>query len=522
MKTSRRRENPLWFILLTAAASAAGCGDSSADGSRVDAPRPNTPVEGRAGADGKVCPEPSGLLPETGPESVVGNGTSESCTEDVLRQQLGAGGRVRFNCGPALHTITLSRPYYVAQDVTIDGGGRIALSGGKRVRIFDGGSVGVTLRLANITLRDGLSESDGAAGVHLGWNRNIVAVNTTFVNNVNTVLNTERTGGAVALHSGRGTFVNCVFRDNSGRMGAGINNLLSDLTVINSTFINNTPPAAITNQSVGGGIYIDGGYVLQISDERRGKITICGSRFENNTGAQGGALFYCGYGEDRATISRSSFIGNHAPGGQGGGIWNGCNAQLDITASTLAGNDGARYGGAIWSDSKLDKLLTITSSTLVDNHAQGTDALGGAIWADSKQRIRLRDVTIARNSAEGYGGGPAGGLIDAKNTIIAYNTAGNRYNIKHACGTQFVSSSNNIQFPNRVGNLNDPNNTLCHPDIVIADPALEDLAENGGPTQTVATRAGSPAVDKGEGCELTDQRGQSRVRACDIGAFEQQ
>jgi len=514
MKTSRRREFHRWLFLLTAAASAAGCGDSDR-GSPLD-----VPVEGRAGADGKVCPEPSGLLPETGPESVVGNGTPGSCTEAALRQQFDVGGRVRFDCGSALHTITLSRPYYVAKDVTIDGGGRIALSGGKRIRLFDGGSAGVTLRLANITLRDGfVSEGDGAAGVHLGWNRHLVAVNTTFVNHVNTVGGgTERSGGAVSLHSARGTFVNCVFRDNTGKLGGGINNLLSDLTVINSTFTNNTPPSAVTSQSVGGGIFVDGAYALQTADARRGKITICGSRFENNTGAQGGAIFYCGYGEDRATISRSSFIDNHAPGGQGGGIWNGCTGRLDITASTLAGNDGARYGGAIWSDGD---GLTVTSSTLVDNHAQGDNALGGAIYAEPNNPVRLRDVTIARNSAEGYGGGLSGGKIDAKNTLIAYNTARNPYNIKHACATTFVSSSNNIQFPDRVGNLSDPNNTLCHGGILIADPALEELAENGGPTPTVATRAGSAAVDKGEGCERTDQRGQPRTRACDIGAFEQ-
>ena len=52
------------------------------------------------------------------------------------------------------------------------------------------------------------------------------------------------------------------------------------------------------------------------------------------------------------------------------------------------------------------------------------------------------------------------------------------------------------------------------------------LQDNGGPTKTLALRAGSPALDKvppgGAGCTATDQRGIARPQgpACDIGAFE--
>jgi hypothetical protein len=63
-----------------------------------------------------------------------------------------------------------------------------------------------------------------------------------------------------------------------------------------------------------------------------------------------------------------------------------------------------------------------------------------------------------------------------------------------------------------------------------ANPELEQLANNGGPTQTIAVEATSPAIDQGPAfplvCPATDQRGDPRPdnseSACDIGAFELQ
>jgi aspartate kinase len=65
-------------------------------------------------------------------------------------------------------------------------------------------------------------------------------------------------------------------------------------------------------------------------------------------------------------------------------------------------------------------------------------------------------------------------------------------------------------------------------DTIGGDPMLAPLADNGGPTQTHALLAGSPAIDTGSNIARldTDQRGGSYVRvagaAPDIGAFEAQ
>lgn len=65
----------------------------------------------------------------------------------------------------------------------------------------------------------------------------------------------------------------------------------------------------------------------------------------------------------------------------------------------------------------------------------------------------------------------------------------------------------------------------CSPitsDKIVGDALLGALAGNGGPTQTHALLAGSPAIDAGNNavCAATDQRGVARDAACDVGAYE--
>ena len=54
------------------------------------------------------------------------------------------------------------------------------------------------------------------------------------------------------------------------------------------------------------------------------------------------------------------------------------------------------------------------------------------------------------------------------------------------------------------------------------DPRLGLLQDNGGPTDTEALLAGSPAIDGGDTCGALDQRGTTRPRgsSCDIGPYE--
>jgi hypothetical protein len=60
--------------------------------------------------------------------------------------------------------------------------------------------------------------------------------------------------------------------------------------------------------------------------------------------------------------------------------------------------------------------------------------------------------------------------------------------------------------------------------LIGLDPLLGPSGNYGGSTQTTALLPGSPAIDAGNACLTTDQRGvaRPRVAACDIGAFESQ
>jgi hypothetical protein len=65
------------------------------------------------------------------------------------------------------------------------------------------------------------------------------------------------------------------------------------------------------------------------------------------------------------------------------------------------------------------------------------------------------------------------------------------------------------------------NGAPCTSGIVVAEPLLGDLSEQGGATKTIPHQAGSPAIDAGEGCSDPDQRGQPRNGVFDLGAFEE-
>ncbi|WP_345309022.1 choice-of-anchor Q domain-containing protein [Candidatus Villigracilis saccharophilus] len=87
-----------------------------------------------------------------------------------------------------------------------------------------------------------------------------------------------------------------------------------------------------------------------------------------------------------------------------------------------------------------------------------------------------------------------------------------------------VTAKNNLieavgAFSNACGLTNGVNGN-----IIGSDPLLGPLANNGGPTQTMALLSGSPAINAGDDadCEATDQRGVTRPQGshCDIGAYE--
>jgi hypothetical protein len=472
------------------------------------------------------CPGAVEPLTPLGTTETVGSGTPESCTEDALRAAvasltaLDGGGTVLFNCGAAQHTITLSRALDVDGKLMIDGNRLITLSGGGVDRILNLANYS-ELVVERITLRDGRTDQSGGA-IHHPWYGTLQVIDVTFANNHAAQSEGEIGGGAIFAGGLSQVIVSgCEFVGNSASNGGGMLNRGSTLTVVNTVFRDNEATSYNADGGQygnGGGLYIDGMAYEDVGPA--GDFHLCGSVFYNNAAKQhGSAVFGYFYAGTTAYIDRSEFDHNSftgSPAGSGG-LYHAV-VPLYLTNSTFSNNTALQgHGAAIQMESSAGTEVYASSCTFYNNQAQGN---AGAIFA-SNSPLHVTNCTFARNKAD-YA--PAifkgqTGSVTLKNTIFFDNLTDNAYSAV-ACHESFTDGGTNIQWPATKNNGNA--DTPCVAGILFADPLLGDFGDNGGPTPTLALRAGSPAIDHASGCPDTDQTGASRVGACDSGAVEYQ
>jgi hypothetical protein len=251
-----------------------------------------------------------------------------------------------------------------------------------------------------------------------------------------------------------------------------------------------------------------------------GDLTIQDCVLSDNSAFGGGGISNTG----DLTLMSSTLEGNLANQGFGGGISN--NGTMAVVDSALSDNTAAQGGGAIANNS----TLTLTNVTIAGNAAGtsggGIDQVGGALTAVN--------VTITGNSvgAVGSGGGLDVELGSAAlyNTIVALNTKGTgtgagASDITVASPRTLSGSFNLIGTGGSGGLINGVNDNQ----VGVANPLLGTLANNGGPTQTIAVLPGSPAIGagsssiRGVNVPPTDQRGVVRpANSVDVGAFQDQ
>ena len=220
------------------------------------------------------------------------------------------------------------------------------------------------------------------------------------------------------------------------------------------------------------------------------------------------------------TLLRAAVTANQArvaAGRSGGGIAS--SGTLVVTQSTIAANRASNGGGI-----DLAGALSLTNSTLSGDVAGGPGAsgAGGAIHARAGATLSLVGSTVADNVA--FGGSGSGGGISAPSAMLANTIVANNLSHPPDQSATFADNCSVGALTSQGHNLSSGGDcSLTAPgDRPGVDPRLGPLADNGGPTDTEALLAGSPATDGGADCPGLDQRGLSRPRgaACDIGAYE--
>jgi CSLREA domain-containing protein len=203
-------------------------------------------------------------------------------------------------------------------------------------------------------------------------------------------------------------------------------------------------------------------------------------------GGDGGALSAEGFSLVANSTLRQNTTGGAGNGGAGVAGGGGSGSTAGPSGATAGGRgwDGGR-GGAVEGSAVVH--ATLSSNSTGAGGAAGSGGGGGATAG-----------------ARGQGGGVY--TTSVNNSVLADN-----------------APENCVQVPNSAHNVSWPDATCPGTN---ADPQLGALADNGGPTQTQALAADSPAVDAvpadGSSCEPLDQRGVTRPRlgACDAGAYE--
>ena len=228
----------------------------------------------------------------------------------------------------------------------------------------------------------------------------------------------------------------------------------------------------------------------------------------NATTSSGGGAIITGA---QMTIDSSTISGNQANGtrGKGGGIYT-LGGNLMVTNSTISGNSATDIGGGIFQNGGTVGLMNVT---LTGNSAQ----IGGGFGKEAYPALFIH-VTVAGNGASVYGGIYAltgREPIGLVNTIVANNGGGN-------CGGFGAAS-----ITDGGGNLVYPATARCDGIVpaTTGDPKLGSLSLNApGTTATMALGAGSAAIDAAIAsvCATQDQRGVARPQGagCDIGAYE--
>ncbi len=380
------------------------------------------------------------------------------------------------------------------------------LSSGGGANLFYGGTI------ANTTFSDNQAPSGSGGGLY-GSQR------PTRAHRVVVQGNEAFEGGGIGVANAKLVLTDSVVSGNeatsssSGEQGGGIYTLSSNVTLRNSSIRGNSA------DNSGGGLHTEGGRIVL------DRVVVAG----NSTDGFGGGLraaYFDPAAANTVRIERTTFRENRA-GFFGGAIhllgnFGGAqNFPVSIERSLIARNRAGKpapenefvgSGDGIMNQA----VLTLTNSTVTGNKDPRGQGFGGGLSNTQFGTADLRNVTFTKNRAAP--GGPNGdnvynqGVLRARSSIVGGASAtGNCAEI-----TPITSRGHNLEF--ETGG----NRCFDRPNDRVGNARLGRLANNGGPTHTLALRPGSDALGHGAACLGVDQRGAPRALGgrCDIGAYE--
>ena len=414
----------------------------------------------------------------------------------------------------------------------------LAVASGVKMRLFDVTPSG-NLTLQNLTLSGGAASGFAGGNGYLGGEGGGSAGlgGAIFNQGTLTILDSTLTGNTA--QGGAGGSGDSTIHDNGGGGGGGLNENgntpgSADPSLAGygggpnrgSPGLNfdhrpqfvNGENGGFGGGGGGGGVYPGGG--------ASGYGLAVGSGGMGGFGAGGG-----GSGYAHASIKSQGGAGGFGGGGGGSGLGGLASAGGYGGGAGLegGGGGGAGLGGAVFNEGG---TVVITNSTFTGNKALGgagggdADAgmgLGGGLF-NYNGAITVTNSTFSGNTAKGGRGIVV--LADGANTTASAEIDNTIVGQSDTAVSDLVIQRINNGFAYVVGGTNlirtakGANNGLTV--TLTDDPRLDGLASNGGPTQTMALASNSPAIDAGTaaGAPTTDQRGLSRARAVDIGAFE--
>ncbi|HEX7450464.1 MAG TPA: hypothetical protein VF306_23085, partial [Pirellulales bacterium] len=212
-------------------------------------------------------------------------------------------------------------------------------------------------------------------------------------------------------------------------------------------------------------------------------LTLSHDTITGNTAQFGGGL----YNVATLTLTDNTISNNQAQVNGGGMLNEGITTSTGDTFngnSIQAGFNNAS-GGAIWNGSD----LVLTNDTITGNTAQGNLASGGGVENDN--RLTLSNDTISGNSAIATAAGGAGGGLDNQATLYL----GNSLVIGNTSTVGATTSESDYTGAAPTGdNGHNLINQSAAGILVTGAGSSPLLANNGGPTQTIAPVARGPAV----------------------------